>query len=178
MTDPTNPLAPTAPAQAGQVNWGDLMSQATGSEPLPDGPYNVQVSEASVGQTQTGKTMFKVTFTVLDGPHINRKLWTNLTVSPESPQALGIFFSQMSALGLTKEYFATGPTPDAIVSNLLGKQATVTTTTREWGGSLRNDVKNIRPMKQQIAHPGSVAPSAPAPGAPASGPAAPPKLPF
>ena len=175
MTDPTNPLAAAGPAQAGQVNWGDLMSQATtsGFEPLPDGAYNVQISEASVGQTKNGKTMFKVTFTVLDGPHANRKLWSNMTVSPESPVALGIFFSQMSALGLTKEYFATGPTPDAIASNLLGKQASVTTTTREWGGSLRNDVKNIRPMKQQINNPGPLAPPAPA-----SDSAAPPQLPF
>lgn len=185
MTDPTNPILPVAaaPAQAGQVNWGDLMSQAgSGFDPLPNDAYEVQVTEAKATSTAKGKTMFKVTFTVTSGPFANRKLWSNLTVSPESPTALGIFFSQMAALGLTKDYFGTGPQPEQIATALVGKYATVTTVTREWGGSIQNDVKTIRPAKPGTALgaplPQAAAPGVPAPLPDAPNPLAPPKLPF
>lgn len=183
MTE-TNPLLPSAPAQTGQVNWGDLMSQAgAGFEPLPANSYDVQVSEAEASKTAKDKTMFKVTFTVLNGPFANRKLWSNLTVSPESPPALGIFFSQMAALGLTKDYFSTGPSPEAIAASLVGKQANVSVVQREWGGSIRNDVKTIKPPRTGTVlgpvpgEPATALPSAPGVPAPVADPTAP-KLPF
>lgn len=177
MSEPVNPLTaspapptgPQAPASSGQINWGDLMGQATGGfDPLPNSSYDVEVAEAEATTTTTDKTMFKVTLTVIDGPHANRRLWTNLTISPESPGALGIFFSQMAAFGMSKEYFETGPSPEAIAANLEGKRVKVTTIQKEWGGSMRNEVKTIKPL----AAPGAGQIGGGLPGTPTSGPQA------
>ena len=177
-----NPMAPSGgPAAPGAVNWGDLMGQAQNMsfDPLPDSKYNVEIVEATNTTTAKGKTMFKVTFTVLDGDFANRKLWTNLTISPESPAALGIFFSQMAALGLTKEYFAAGPAPEAVAADLVGKRATVSTKTREYDGTIRNEVKSITKMAglplNTVPAPGATTGGStmPAPGAPSTGPTMP-----
>ena len=175
MSEIPNPMA-GGPAAPGAVNWGDLMSQAGGFEPLPNGDYNVQIQEASDAETAKGKTMFKITFIVTDGPHANRKLWTNLTISPESAPALGIFFSQMAALGLTKEFFEAGPSPAAVAQSLLGKTATVTVTTREWNGTLRNEVRGIKKAKGGIGVPAPGMSPSPQPTIPT--PTSAPTLPF
>ena len=176
--NPLNPSAPAGPSAPGAVNWGDLMAAADNSvgafAPLPNGTYQARVEEASDTTTQTGKTMFKVTFVITEGEFANRKVWSNLTVSPESPKALGIFFSQMAALGLDQAYFATGPTPAAIAQRLLGSPTTLTLSQREWSGTIRNEVKGIRPAKPGT---GGGRPGQPQPGVPAAAPVAAPGQP-
>jgi len=125
-------------------NWGDLIKASGGAnEPLPNGEYDCQVVKSEPAKTQNGKTMFKVTFNVIAGPHVNRKIWGNFVVSPENPQALGIFFSQMATLGLDTNFFATNPSEEAVASALSGKYARIGTTQREWNGQMRNDIKKV-----------------------------------
>ena len=135
-------------AAGGGVNWGALMEASGGAfEPLPNGDYDIQVTKSEASKSSGGKTMFKLTLNVVAGPHTNRKLWTNLTVSPENPNALGIFFSQMAAFGLTADFFKSNPSPEQVAAALDGKYARVTAAQREWpkgSGQIRNDVTSIK----------------------------------
>lgn len=166
-------------AAGGGVNWGALMEASGGAfEPLPNGDYDIQVTKSEASKSSGGKTMFKLTLNVVAGPHVNRKLWTNLTVSPENPNALGIFFSQMAAFGLSGDFFKSNPSPEQVASALDGKYARVTAAQREWpkgSGQIRNDVTSIKAAViagGQGAIPGVGAPAAaPAPTPVAAAPA-------
>jgi hypothetical protein len=158
------------------LNWGDLVKDAgeTASggnyEPLPDGDYDLKVIEASATTSQSGKTMFKITTEVQVGPHAKRRVWDNLVISPESSNALGIFFSKMAALGLPREFFTNNnPTNAQIESMLVGRTFRAQIGSRTWNGSKRNELK--RYYVQQTA--GTVSAQAAAPAAPVVPPAPP-----
>jgi uncharacterized protein DUF669 len=126
-------------------NWGDLMKASGGAnEPLPNGEYDCQVVKSEPAKTQNGKTMYKATFNVIAGPYTNRKIWGNFVVSPENPQALGIFFAQMATLGLDSNFFAANPSDDAVSQGLMNKYARIATKQREWNGQMRNDIASIK----------------------------------
>lgn len=162
-------------AAGGGVNWGALMEASGGAfEPLPNGDFDIQVVKSEASKSSGGKTMFKLTLNVIAGPHVNRKLWTNLTVSPENPNALGIFFSQMAAFGLNAAFFSQNPSPEVVASQLDGKYARVTAAQREWpkgSGQIRNDVTSIKPAVIAGGQ-GAVPGMAPVAAAPAPAPAA------
>lgn len=157
------------------LNFKDLMDAAGGTfEPLPKTTVEAQITACEVATTQNGKTMFKITWSVIDGPYKNRSLWSNQVISPESPPALGIFFRQMAALGLDSQFFSTGPTPDQVAGALVGKVGKLTVDQREWNGSIRNEVKDIKKATGQLPGGGSAVPNTPP--APNQGDA--PPLPF
>ena len=120
MTMPAMPAMPGAGGSSGDtINWGQLMKESGGAaEPLPNGDYDCKVAKAEAAKTSNGKLMFKLTFEVIAGPHTRRKIWDNQTVSPENPTALGIFFSQMKALGLDANFFGAQPSPDQVAGEM------------------------------------------------------------
>ena len=129
------------------VNFKDLMDAAGGSvEPLPKGPVDAVVTAAVATKTSNGKPMYKMTWSVLTGPNANRKVWGNQVISPESPPALGIFFRQMAALGLGADYFSGNPSEEQVARDLVGRQATLVLDQKEYQGTLRNEIKDIRKL--------------------------------
>ena len=83
------------------MNWGALYDSAgEADKPLPNGPYNVEVTKAEAKTTKNGKPMFSLSAKVLDGPHAGRFVWHNLTVTVENPNAMRMFFLNMAAFGL------------------------------------------------------------------------------
>ena len=129
------------------VNFKDLMDAAGGSfEPLPKGPVDAVVTAAEATKTSNGKTMYKMTWSVLTGPNANRKVWGNQVISPESPSALGFFFRQMAALGLDADYFSGNPSEEQVAKDLVGRQATLMLDQKEYQGTLRNEIKDIRKL--------------------------------
>ena len=175
------------------LNWGDLVKDAGESaggnyEPLADGDYDLKVIEATATTSQSGKTMVKITTEVQTGPNAKRRIWDNLVISPESSNALGIFFSKMAALGLPREFFTNNnPTNAQIESMLVGRTFRAQVGSRTWNGSKRNEIK-----RYYVQQPGTTAaapvsapvapPAPPAPPAPntagAAVPPAPPSAPF
>ena len=128
-----------------QFNFADLMKQAGSSfEPLGAGTYDAVIQKAEAVRTATGKTMFKLTWSITQGPFTNRKVWSNQVVSPESPPALSIFFRHMAALGLDATFFGTNPSPDQVAAALVNRPAQITVSQREYQGQLRNDVTDIK----------------------------------
>lgn len=168
MTIPTPAAGGVMPAGDGMINWKQLMDASGGSfEPLPAGDYDVQIAKAEATKSSGGKTMFKLTLDVIAGPHVKRKIWTNLVISPENPNALGMFFAQMKAFGLDANYFAQGPLPDHVADALANRYARVTVKQRTWQGQLRNDVSSIMPAVIQGGAQGAI----PQMTAPAAAPA-------
>lgn len=159
-----------------QLDWGQLVSQAGESSggdyaPLPDGEYELKVTEASHTTTQSGKPMFKITTEVQTGAYAKRKIWDNLVVTQGNDAALAIFFGKMGALGLPKEYFQQGPTNDQVVQAMIGRPFRGQLATSEYNGKFRNEIKRYSPLPQAAAGiPASAPASAPAP-APAPAPA-------
>ena len=128
-----------------QFNFADLMKQAGSSfEPLGAGTYEAVIQKAEAVRTATGKTMFKLTWSITQGPFTNRKVWSNQVISPESPPALSIFFRHMAALGLDATFFGANPSPDQVAAALVNRPAQITVSQREYQGQLRNDVTDIK----------------------------------
>ena len=150
------------------LNWGDLVKEAGdvgGYDPLPDGDYDLVIVEAQAKATQTGKTMFAVKAQVTTGAHAKRLVWDNLVVSTDNPNALGIFFRKMNALGLGKDYFATNPTNAQIEQTLKGRSFRAQVGSRTWQGQKKNEIKTYYSI------PTASAPVPPMAAAPAPAPA-------
>ena len=149
-----------------QLDWGQLVNQAGESggggdySPLPDGEYELKVTEATHTTTQSGKPMFKITTEVQTGAYAKRRIWDNLVVTQGNDAALAIFFGKMAAIGLPKDYFLAGPSNDDITRAMIGRPFRGQLATTEYNGKFRNEIKRYSPL-----------PSA-ATGAPVSAPAA------
>ena len=164
------------------IKWLDLLAEADSSgggfEPLPVGEYSIVIDSAEHTTTQGGKSMFKTKMKVQGGPHDGRFVWNQFVISPESPKAIGFFFSQMKALGLGQEFFESQPDEQVLANSLVGRTANVTLGQREWQGQVRNEVKSIKPATGN-APTVAAAPSTPAPpAAPGTGASASPVAPF
>lgn len=164
------------------LNWGDLVKDAgdVGNyEPLPDGDYDLVVTEATAKVAQSGKTMFAIKAQVQNGPHAKRLIWDNLVVTPDSPGALGMFFRKMAALGLNREYFAQAPSNAQIEAALKNRAFRAQVGSRTWNGSKKNEIKMYYVATAGAAAPAAAAAPAPAPApAPAAAPAPAPAAPI
>lgn len=135
--------------QGQSYGWGDLLKVAdeAGFTPLPIGEYDVIVASAEVKATQSGKDSIVVYFQVTTGPQQGRKIRNQFTISPDNPNAVGFFFRHMTAIGLTREYFAQTPPPTMhhVAANLVNRPCRIKVSHREWGGTMRDNVDSIMP---------------------------------
>lgn len=172
------------------INWAELQGQAADFKVLPPNDYPVIITKAEAVKAQTGKDMIKVTMKVEGGPHDGRAVYNNFVLSPENPNALGMFFKQMALFGMDASYFAQNPSLELVAEHLVGKRCTVAIKTRVWQGSEQSNVDAVKPYNPGLsgASPGGPGiptpppPSAPLslapePQTPASAPPAPPPAP-
>jgi len=149
------------------VNWADVIEEAKSGgggnfEPIPDGDYDLTVTDATATTTQNGKPMYTLETTVQGGPHNSRKIWDRLIVSSDNGRAMGFFFRKMASLGLPIEFFQGSPTDEQIVQALKGRsfRAKVGLGT-PYNGKQSNEVKEYYPATGGPSFtPGGVAPQA------------------
>jgi hypothetical protein len=168
-------------------NWSALLDEAgdTGSfEVLPAGDYDLRVAKAEATQSGNGKLMFKLTNEVTAGPHKGRRVWSNLVLTVDNPTALGIFFRQMAAIGISKSYFEGDPSDAQVADALTGREFRAQVAVKQWQGNDRNEIKAYFPARKEgdvpaapppipqtppiNPQPAPVAAVAPAPAPPAS----------
>jgi hypothetical protein len=151
------------------IDFNALMEEAgEGFQPIPPGPYTVEVAKAEAVTSSTQKPMIRAQLRILGGPHNGRIVFDQYTVSAGSPRALGFFFDTMAAFGLDRQYFAANPPMEQVAQILLGRSCNVTVAMKQYQGIDRNEVKNYRPIS------GGQAPAAaPVQGVPQMGGAAP-----
>lgn len=152
------------------VNWADVIEEAKSGggsfEPVPDGDYDLLVTEASASTTQAGKPMYTIETTVQGGPSNGRKIWDRLVVSADNGRAMGFFFRKMKAIGLPVDFFQTQPTDDQIVQALKGRSFRAKVGKSEYQGKIGNEIKEYyAPLAAPGGFPGA-APAAPAQAAP------------
>jgi hypothetical protein len=163
------------------VDWKALAESAGdgGFEALPVGDYDLKCVNAEKTQTANGKLMFKCKFEVQTGQYKKRLVWHNFVVSPESDVAMGIFFRQMSAFGMTKEWFKTMPSEETIVNTLQGRDVRAKLGIKKYNGEDRNEISAfaVVPVGGNPPPPGATSAAAPPPPPPAPAAATPPPPP-
>jgi hypothetical protein len=158
-------------------SWNDLMGSAeSAGQAIPDGLYDVVVESAKKAKTSNQKDMVVAVFKVINGPYTGSTVWNNFVISTDNPNALGFFFEHMATLGATSDFFAQIPPPpeglDYVANKIIGTHATITVSSREWGGSMRNQVDAVKPYAGSVAvAPAPGVPVAPAPAVGAQPPA-------
>lgn len=113
--------------------------------PVPTGKYVSEVVEAEWTKTKTDKDMLKVVFKIAVGPEKGRKLYNNMTISPESPKSLGFFFAHLEILGCPKTVVGD-LSKQEIADRITGGRALLTVSHREYQGKTQAEVKYLDPV--------------------------------
>lgn len=169
------------------TTFGDILKQAEASgatfEVLEAGEYVAKIIESDYQTSANGKPQIKTRWEVVSGPKAGFKgLWNYFTLTVDNPNAMAIFYRQMTALGITNEFMATlaQATPEIamkqIASALNGRTAKIKVKVdTEWNN---NKIERINPVPPEFSVTGSPGAGSPFPGsAPAStaqAPASPP----
>jgi hypothetical protein len=128
------------------INFAQLYENSGGPyEPVPKNEYEVVIDSCEVGKSSTDKLMYKLKYKIVGGPQNGRTVYNNITLTTDKPNALKMFFTQMKAMGLPNEYWASNPSPDTVAAALVGRQCRIIVDHREWNGEMREDVKGIKP---------------------------------
>ena len=147
-------------------SFKQLQEQAKESgigEPIPPGRYTVKAIEATAEKTKDGsKDKITVKFSVVSGPHANRKVFNQYVVSPDDNNALAFFFRHMAAFGLGADFFSAEPTMQQVAAALVNQIVDVDVIIDNYGGEDRNKIKNTFPasLDGEVAPPVSDPPFA------------------
>ena len=149
-------------------------------EPLAPSDYDFIIIGSQVKTTQSGKDMIVIQAKVESGPRAGAVVYNNFVISPESDMSMKIFFRQMTAIGLTAQFWSTKPTTEQVSEALKGRRFYGSTENEEYQGQERSKLKMIRPARGQGgagAAPPPPPAAAPAPPAAPAAPAPPPPAP-
>jgi hypothetical protein len=117
-------------------SWAALMAKAEvptggGGKLLAAGVYRAAAKSIKVSNPK-GKDKLSVLWEVLEGPEKGEKIWDNLTVSPDSPVALGIFFQTFERMGGSLDTLRMGGNLEAASSGIPGQIRDLTLKVEEW----------------------------------------------
>lgn len=108
-------------------NWGQARKTAT---TILEGDFPAVVTEAKAGKSSGDKEQLKLKLRITSGPYVGRTLFDTITISPESPVAMKMFFLTMDAFRLDDAFFSRLPDGAAgtaqIAIAMQGKEITVT----------------------------------------------------
>jgi hypothetical protein len=76
----------------------DTSDDRGGFEPLPQGKYNAMVIESAVKDSKSGGQYLELVCQVLDGAHVNRKIWHRLNIVNDNPVAENIARKDLAVL--------------------------------------------------------------------------------
>lgn len=160
--------------------FGELMRQAEASgqtfEVLEAGTYVAKIIESEYKQSSTGKPQIKTRWEVTMGPKAGFKgLWNYFTLSTDNANALGVFYRQMSNLGITGDFLSSLANVDPetamkyIAAALEGRSAQVKVKVDQEYNN--NKIERINPLPPEFAQASASVPADPF--AAAAAPAAP-----
>jgi len=125
-------------------NWADMQKEAT---IVLEGEFPIVVVKSEAVKSSNGKDMIKAKFKIESGTHAGRALFSNFVISPESPGAMRMFFTQLAVFGLDAAFFASiaGQPPAAIAQALDGRKAVAIVGKGVWQGAEREEIKSYKP---------------------------------
>lgn len=129
------------------------------SGPIPAGTYLAHVTESDLKSLKSGNGMgLSLTFVILDGEFVNRRIWTNLNVQHTNATAQQIGQQQLSALCRA---VAVPRLQDT--TQLHSKPVKITVKIRKQDGyEDKNEITGYEPAVSNGAAPSFTAPAAPA----------------
>lgn len=81
------------------IDVDNIVPERGDFEPIPAGPYMVQITDSDVIDTKAGNgKILKLTLDVMDGPYANRKLWVNLNFKNANATAQRIAQEQIKQI--------------------------------------------------------------------------------
>lgn len=130
------------------------------NSPIPAGTYTAHVIESDVKPLNSGNgTGLKLTFEILEGPFAKRRVWSNLNVQHNNPEAQRIGQQQLSAL-----CHATGVIRMTDTNQLHGLRVKIRVAIKKddtYGD--RNEVKGFEPISaaSMMPTPAGIVPTPP-----------------
>lgn len=103
----------------------DFLAMYDDATTILTGEFPVVLAKVEAKQSQNGKPMLKCKVVIESGAYVGREMTHNFVFSGDNPTARRIFFKDLGALGLDRDFFAGQPTMDMIAQALVGKRATV-----------------------------------------------------
>ena len=161
------------------TTFGDILKQAEESGAtfavLENGEYIAKIIESDYQSSSGGKPQIKTRWEVTHGPKAGFKgLWNYFTLTVENPNAMAIFYRQMTALGITSEFMQTlaAASPEVamkqIASALDGRSAKIRVKEdKEWQN---NKIDRISPVPPEFVATGSPSVGSPFPATATSAP--------
>lgn len=148
----------------GQYDFGSLYGQADSSSFVYEvGDADAVVEASTWGRTRDGtKGQWDVRFRVSTGPNAGRsQIKCPVTITADNPQALGILFKHLAALGVPvpdpqnpsqivngqAPFWAMGWTEEQVAQSMVGKPVLLKLAIDEYEGVQRNKVRDIRPPR-------------------------------
>lgn len=153
-------------------SWKELMDEAasapsTAFKILDEGDYAFFIKDATAQKAKDGvKDQIIVMAAVESGERRNATVRHQMTLSPESPMALQIFFRELGIFGLGEDFFAQNANMDMnfIASQLKNRRFSASVVHAKSGDKVFANLKNIAEAAgpaPQAGVPGAVAPQAP-----------------
>jgi hypothetical protein len=149
-----------------EKSWDEMIEESEKSsgntgdfEPLPDGEYEFLVIESRFQFSRNGKKMWVITGEVQDGPYQRRRVWNNIVLSDDNPDAMRFFFDNMKKMGISKDFFRGHPSNSEVEKALLGRRFRATIGKRVWEGKTSNEIrkfytsKMVGPGTEEISKP-------------------------
>ncbi len=93
-------------------NWSTNYDEAADAlKPFENGKYRMRVRDSGSRRASTGSPMVTITLEALDGPRAGKTHNTQIVMSldPTKPMGRAMFFNQMAAFGLNRDFFVTLP---------------------------------------------------------------------
>lgn len=66
--------------------------------PMPAGTYNLEITEAEATTTKAGDQRLKLTFSVIDGEYVGRKIWEGYNLTGVNQKAIEISRGQIKSM--------------------------------------------------------------------------------
>lgn len=130
----------------GGVNLDEVDTSGRGGfTPIPAGEYMVQIVEGSVVRKESGDTMMKLCFEVMDGEFEGRKLFENLNIRHSNPTAQKIALETLTELW-RDAMGGSGNPPNLEVMTFKPVRAKVAVEKRKDTGDMQNRIKRFFPL--------------------------------
>jgi len=146
-----------------QTTFGQLQEEAAklpGYAPHPEGIFTMKVSNTEVKRGSNGQSQILARMETVDpGPDQGKTLLNNMSPRKNDGDPNPVFFRMLGALGFGPDNPALAQAANMdedqavafLAGQILGAQAVVEVTHREWQNVARDNVKNMFPVGTKVA---------------------------
>ena len=95
--------------------WDSVAAAGDDFEPIPPGVYRCVLTDGRVAESSTEKPCYRVEFTIVEGPHANRKLWHDCWLTRN---AMHLAKRDLAKLGIHRPEQLRQPPPIGLLADV------------------------------------------------------------